>query len=89
MPINENSLEKNNAKTENSTIAILILYSLANGGQQKIHLMFHNADGSIELQVVLCHFRYLKFHSNVIQVMIQNSIIDGPIVADCRCTTVF
>ena len=64
------------------------LHSLTNRHLKKLHLVSHDTDSSVELQIVLCHLRYLKFHSDVVQVVVQDGIINGPIITDCRRTAV-
>ena len=51
--------------------------------------MPHDADGGVELHIIFCHFRNLEFHSDVVQVVVQDRIIDGPILTDRRRTAVW
>ena len=51
--------------------------------------MFHNADRSIEFHVVFCHFRNLEFHADIVQVVIEDRMIYGPIATERRTAAVF
>jgi hypothetical protein len=53
------------------------------------HLVSHNTDGGIEFHIVLCHFRDLNFHADVIPIMVQNGLVHGPIITNCRRTATF
>jgi len=65
------------------------LDSFADCRLEKEHLVPHNTDGGVELHIVFCHFRDLEFHSDVVQVVIQDRIIDGPIIANRRRGAMF